>query len=153
MPWEQTARVSIGSHTQQNQIKDGIPDARLASKGGDKLLLVRIRQLLWIIEQRLIDSVNLRSLQLRNLGEEFLIAEVVVGVLVVQRNQPLVCEEDFPTKAQQTDRKSANDAPYAAWEALQQFYDMHPMSCPGYPISDNSSWQKLPDSVFPDYVL
>lgn len=93
---KETAGVAVWAHAEEDEVEDGIPDALLACKCLDKLLLVGVREFLGVVEERLVNGVDLGSLELGNLGEELLVAEVVVAVLVVQGDEALIGKEDLP---------------------------------------------------------
>ena len=62
----------------------------------NQLLFIGIGKFFWIVQEGFVDGVDLRSLQFGDLGEEFLVAEVVVGIFVVEGYKSFVGKEDFP---------------------------------------------------------
>jgi hypothetical protein len=79
---EETARVAIRTHSEENQIESWVASSVGTSKGSHKLLLVVVRALVGIVQKVRVEFVDL-SLGNGNLGEECVRTSLVVGVLVV----------------------------------------------------------------------
>lgn len=95
MSGEERTSVSIRSHTEQDQVEHGEPRGILLGKESDELLLVLVRELVEVVQQRFVDGVNLLSGD-GDVLEESLVTGSKVGVFVVERDDTFVTEEDFP---------------------------------------------------------
>jgi hypothetical protein len=92
---EKRTGVAVRAHAEQDQIKDGESSGVLFGKQTDKLFLVLVRQLVEVIQERFVDGVDLFPWD-RNVREESIVAGSEVGVLVVERYDTFVTEEDLP---------------------------------------------------------
>lgn len=92
---EKRTRMSIRSHTEQDQIKHGESCRVHLCKSTDELLFVSVRKLVHVIEQRLVDRVDLLAWD-RDVRQERIVAGFKVGVFVVERDGAFVAEEDLP---------------------------------------------------------
>lgn len=97
MTGEEGAGVTVGTHAEEDEIKDGVPGGIPLGKRLDELTLVLVGELFWVVEKRGVDGVDLGRCD-GGVGEEELIDRGVVGVLVVEGNESLVAEEDFPVE-------------------------------------------------------
>lgn len=96
---EEGTSVSIRSHPEQDQVEHGEPRRVLLGKESDELLLVLVRELVQVVEQRFVNGVNLLSGD-RDVLEEGLVTGSEVGVFVVERDDTFVTEEYLPVDIQ-----------------------------------------------------
>lgn len=92
---EERAGVSVRSHSEEDEVEDRVPSGIPLSEGGDQLTLVLVRELFRVREERDVDGVNLSGGDGSFREEEF-VDGGEVGILVVQRDETFVAEEDFP---------------------------------------------------------
>lgn len=92
---EERTGVSVRSHSEEDEVEDGVPSCIPLSEGGDQLTLVLVRELFRVREERDVDGVNLSGGDGGFREEEF-VDGGEVGILVVQRDETFVAEEDFP---------------------------------------------------------
>lgn len=93
---EEGACVTVWAHSEEDEVEDGVTNGFFTGKSLDELLFVCVTELFWVVKEGFVDGVDLRSLQLRNFGEELLMAQVVVGVFVVERDKAFVAKENLP---------------------------------------------------------
>ena len=82
VPWEQRHGVSVWPHAKEDKVEHGKARGVFGRKLQDKLPLVRISELLQVVEQRWVNCMHVAG---RNcsLGVELCLAKVVVGVRVI----------------------------------------------------------------------
>ena len=96
---EERRGVAVGPDAEQDEVEDGEARRVLHRELLDELLLVRVRELLEVVEQVWVNRVDLRGRDARrDLGEELAHAERVVRVFVVERDDALVGVEDVPVR-------------------------------------------------------
>lgn len=115
MTGEERASVSIGTHPEEDEVKDGEPRRVLLGKEGDELFLVLVRQLVQVVEQGLVDRVDLFTRD-GDVLQKGLVASPEVRVFVVERDDPFVTEEDFPRG-----RKATREVVSALKSIMQRF--------------------------------
>lgn len=99
MTREERAGVAIGTAAEEDKIKGGHLDTVLGGKLAHQILLVEISEFLgiFILNVVLVDGVDDRCAELRgDLGDELVVQQTVVAILVVERYGTLVGEEDVP---------------------------------------------------------
>lgn len=95
---EQRRGVAVGTGSEEDEVEDGEASGVLLRKLADKLLFVRVRELLEVVGKRGVDRVDVVCRD-RDLGEELIRAEPVVGIGVVERDYTLVGVEHLPERA------------------------------------------------------
>ena len=96
---EERAGVTIGAAAQEDEIEGGQLDAVLGGKLAHQVLLVEVCQFLRVVIANvlLVDGVNNWGAELGgDLGDELVVQQAVVAVLVVEWYGALVSEEDVP---------------------------------------------------------
>lgn len=99
MAREERAGVAIGAAAQEDEIEGGQLDAVLGGKLAHQILLIEICEFLRIVilNVLLVDGVDDRCAELeRDLGDELVVQQTVVAILMVERYGALVGEEDVP---------------------------------------------------------
>jgi hypothetical protein len=96
VPREQRRGVPVRTKTEEDQVKDGEARGVCGGKLLDKLLLVRIGEVVEVVEQGNVQRVNVFGWD-RNFGEKLRHAKMVIAVLIVERDGALVSVEDVPT--------------------------------------------------------
>jgi len=92
---EERSRVSIGSHSEKDQIEDGEASRLLLREFVDELLFVSIGELLQVVEMRRIDGMNVMCRD-RDFGKQMGGARQVVGIGVIKGYYTLIDIEDLP---------------------------------------------------------
>ena len=95
MSREERSRVSIGSHSKKNQIKDREAGGILLGEFADELFFVSIGKLLQIVEKRRIDGMDV-SHRDRDVGKQMGGARRVIGIGVIKGYRTLIDIEDLP---------------------------------------------------------
>ena len=92
---EERGRVAVGADAEEDEVKDG--EARRVPLGEllDELLLVRVRELLEVVQLRLVDRVDVVARD-GHFGEERVEREFVVGIFMVEGHDAFVGVEDVP---------------------------------------------------------
>jgi hypothetical protein len=108
--------MPVRAHAKQDEVEAREGDGVLAGELRHELLLVLVRDLFQVVELRGVDGVDLlaRDAGSRDLGEQALVDNSVVGVLVIERDDAFVGEEDLPvrgvrwssTESEQTRRRT-----------------------------------------------
>lgn len=96
---EERAGVTIGAAAQEDEIEGGQLDTVLGGKLAHQILLVEVCQFLRVVIANvlLVDGVDDRGAELGgDLGDELVVQQAVVAVLVVEWYCALVGEEDVP---------------------------------------------------------
>lgn len=96
---EERASVAVGTAAQQDEIEDGKLDAVLAGKLAHQVLLVEIGEFLGVVifDVLLVDGVDDGRAELGgDLGDQLVLQQAVVALLVVEGYGALVGEENVP---------------------------------------------------------
>jgi len=93
--WEQRSRVPVRPDAEQDKVEDREPCRVLLCEREDQLPLVRVGELLKVIEEGGVNVVNV-FVRYIDFGEEDVCAEFVVGVFVVERYNSLIGVEYLP---------------------------------------------------------
>lgn len=92
---EEGAGVAVRTHAEEDEVKDRVPGGVSLGERRDELTLVLVRELFRVVEEGDVDRVHLGRRDGRVVEEE-LLDRGIVGVLVLQADEPLVAEEDLP---------------------------------------------------------
>ena len=92
---EERGRVAVGADAEQDKVKDGETRRVPLRKLLDELLLVRVRELLEVVSQRIVDRVDVLG-EDGHFGVERVLRELVVRVLVVEGHDAFIGVEDAP---------------------------------------------------------
>ena len=95
--WEERGRVAVGADAEQDEVKDGEARRVLLRKLADQLLLVCVRELLEVVQQRWVDRVDVLWRD-GHLGVERILRKLVVGICMIERDDAFVCIKDMPTE-------------------------------------------------------
>lgn len=95
---EERAGVAVGAAAQQDEVKQRQLDRVAGGKGGDEELFVLVGAFLGVVEVLLVNGVDFGLAQLLrgDLGQQLVLEQLVVAVLVVQRHAALVGKEYLP---------------------------------------------------------
>ncbi len=94
---EERGGVAVGADAEEDEVKDGETRRLLLRELPDELFLVRVCELLEVVEQVGVDGVDVLARD-GHLRVERARGEVVVRVGVVERNDALVGVEDVPVE-------------------------------------------------------
>jgi hypothetical protein len=95
---EERGGVAVGADAEEDKVKDGEARRVLLRELPDELFLVRVRELLSIVELLRVDRVDVLGRD-GHLRVERVLGELVVRVGIVERDDALVRIEDVPVKA------------------------------------------------------
>lgn len=97
MTWEERAGVSVWTDAEEDEVEDRKTSRVFLGKLVDKRFLVCVGELFEVIEERDVDGVNV-VWRYGNFAEQLLLAKMVVGVVVIQRNTTFIGKENLPVR-------------------------------------------------------
>jgi len=87
--------VAVWTRAQENEVEDGETSAVAPRELADELFLVRVAELFEVVEEGRVDGMDV-LLRDGDFGVQFVLAEEMVGVVVVERDYAFISVEDLP---------------------------------------------------------
>jgi hypothetical protein len=104
---EEGGCMAIRTDTEKDEIEDGEPSRIFHCKFANEFLLVIIGELFKIVEKTFIYGVDVVLWEICDFGEKDILAELVIGVVVLKLNDSLICVKYLPVQRKLISQKRA----------------------------------------------